>query len=53
MSANRDAEALLDIQKAGQKVLKFKTEMSYEEFCTDEKTQSASYAIAIQTYRGH
>lgn len=41
MSANKDTEALFDIQKAGQKVLKFKTEMSYEEFCADEKTQSA------------
>lgn len=34
-------ESLVDIQIAAQKALKFKQAMSYEDFCEDEKTQSA------------
>lgn len=41
MSANRDIELLIDIQRAAKNVLSFKQGMSYEEFCADEKTQSA------------
>ncbi len=41
MSHNRDSETLLDIERAAQKIIKFKQALEREAFLTDEKTQSA------------
>jgi len=37
----RDITLLLDMQRATQRIIEFKSEMDFEQFCKDMKTQSA------------
>ena len=41
MSKNRDSAALLDIQRAAQKILRFQQGLDQASFMADDKTQSA------------